>query len=173
MMMRRFNLIRRNHMGFTLIEVLVATALTGLIGFGISSAVFQTININAMSNNHVMALKQVESAAFWIERDAQMAQSLQPGGLAGFPLTMSRVEWDNTTHQISYTIQGNQLLRSNSVDGGEPLVTMVAQNIDSDVTKTNCQFSSGVFTFKITAVIGSFRQATETKITEVLPRSAP
>ncbi len=172
-MLFRPKVINRNQRGFTLIEVLAATAITGLIGVGIVAAIFQVLNVNALSTNHVTVLKQVESALHWLSRDAQMAQTVQPSGESGFPLSLSWVEWDNTKHQVSYTLENSKLYRSHSVNGGEPSRAMVAEHINTGSDVTNCQFANRVLTLKVTASVGGFRPARETGMAQVIPRPAP
>ena len=164
--------LNRNQEGFTLIEILVATVITGLIGAGITMAAVQVMNVNALSNNHVIAAKQVENAAFWINRDARMSQIIQPSGGSGFPLNLSWVEWDNTTDNVSYTINNGELQRSSSTNGMQATRIVVAQHIDCNANNTNCQYANGVFTFQVTASLGGFRPASETRMAQVIPRSA-
>ena len=164
--------ISEHQAGFTLIEVLVALAITGFIGVGITMAIYKVMNVNALSTNHVIAVKQVENAAYWINRDARMAQIIQPGGGAGFPLNLSWVEWDNTTRDVSYAITNGQLQRGISTNGAPPTQMMIAQDIDSNPDNTHCQYANGVFSFKVTASLSGFRSASETRMAEVVPRSA-
>ena len=158
--------------GFTLIEVMVALAIAGLIGTGVTTTIFQILSINASSQNHVLAVKQVENAATWLNNDVRMAQIIEPGGVSGFPLDLTWVEWDNTTHQVSYTISNGELQRSSSTNGTQPMQIVVGQYIDDNADNTNCQYSNGVFNFKVTASSGGFRRASETRMAQVIPRSA-
>ena len=171
-MLQRLGAINRNQRGFTLIEVLVAVAITGLIGAGIAMAASQVMNVNALSTNHVIAVKQVENAAYWINRDVRMAQIIQPSGGSGFPLSLSWVEWNNTTHQVSYAINNGELQRSSSINGTQPVQMVVARHINSNADNTSCQYSNGVLTFKVTASVSGFRPASETRMAQVIPRSA-
>jgi len=158
--------------GFTLIEVLVATAIIGFIGAGLAVALGQVINVNAISNNRVVAVKQVENAAYWLNRDVRMSQVVETADGSGFPLNLSWVEWNNTTCQVSYTLTNNQLQRSISVNGTQPLTMTVAQHISGSPDDTLCQYSNGIFNLKLTASVGGFRPASETRFAQVTPRSA-
>ena len=135
-------------------------------------AAYQVMNVYALSTNLVMAVKQVENAAYGITRDVRMAQTIQPSGDSGFPLSLSWVEWDNTTHQVSYAINNGELRRSHSINGAQPIQTVIAEHISSDTDKTSCQYANGVLTFKVTASVSGFRPASETRMAQVIPRSA-
>ncbi len=171
-MRRRFGPINTGQDGFTLIEILVAVAISGLIGAGIDMAAVHVMNLNAVRVNHVTAVKQVENAAYWINRDLRMSQIIQPSGGSGFPLNLSWVEWDNTTHQVSYTLVNSELQRSSSVNGTPAMPMIVAQYISSNADNKTCQYANGVFTFKLTASVSGFRAASETRMAQVIPRSA-
>ncbi len=171
-MRQRLWSVKKGQVGFTLIEILVALAISGFIGAGLTMATVQVMNVNALSVNHVTVVKQVENALYWINRDVRMAQIIQPGGGSGFPLNLSWVEWDNTTHQVSYTLVNSELQRSSSVNGTQPMPMLVAQYISSNTDNTSCQYANGVFSFKVTASLGGFRPASETRMAQVIPRSA-
>lgn len=171
-MLQRLRQVNRRQGGFTLLEILVALAITGFIGAGLNTAIIQIMKVNALTNNYVIAVKQVENAAYWISRDVRMAQTVQPGGGSGFPLNLAWVEWGGTTHQIDYTLQNGQLIRSSSVNATPPVVMMVARHISSNADNTSCQYSNGVFNFKLTASVSGFRPVSETRLAQVIPRSA-
>ncbi len=171
-MLSRLRSILKHQSGFTLIEVLVATAITGLIGAGIAGAVSHIINVNALTSNHLIVVKQVENAVHWINRDVRMAQVTQTSGSSGFPVSFSWVEWDNSSHNVSYVLQDGQLHRNASVDGEEQSI-IVADHININPDKTNCQYVDGVFTLKLTVSTGGFHPASETGTMQVIPRTAP
>ena len=66
--------ITKNQRGFTLIELIIAIAITTLITGGVASALFQVYNVNTLNSNHMTATRQVQNAGFWISQDSQMAQ---------------------------------------------------------------------------------------------------
>lgn len=171
-MVLRLRTVHRKQRGFTLIETLAAAAIVGLVGAGAAGVVFQVLNVNAISDHHLYSVKQVESALHWMSRDVQMAQSVQPGPDAGFPLVLSWVDWDNAGHQVTYSLDNSRLVRSHSVDGGQAADTLVAQNINEGGAATSCAFSNGAVTIKLTAETGGFKPASETRTLQVVPRAA-
>ena len=92
-------------------------------------------------------------------------------GASGFPLVLSWTEWDNSAHQVTYTLVDDQLRRSYAVDGGQPLETVVAEYINSSGDNTTCDFTSGVLTLRLTATVGEgARTLSVTKVREISPR---
>jgi prepilin-type N-terminal cleavage/methylation domain-containing protein len=158
--------------GFTLIETLIALLITGIVSLGVSMSVQQMLTINAMNNTRLTAVKQVENAVHYLSRDAQMAQVVQVASGSGFPLTLNWTEWDNTTNQVIYSIQNNQMQRSQSLNSGTPQVMVAARNIDTNSNQTNCQFSGGILTGKITAAVSGFKPSTESRSFKIIPRAA-
>jgi len=173
MIFHRLGLISKNQRGFTLIELMISTAIIGLISVATTTAIFQMLNVSSGSTNHMTAVKQVQNAVNWISRDAQMAQIVVPNGDSGFPLNLTWVKWANTVHQVTYTLEDSKLQRNYYVNGGEPSEALVARFIDPDSEMTNCQYVGGVLTFKITATVGSGSQvASDIRVCEVIPRPA-
>ena len=181
MIFRRLGLINRNQMGFTLIEILLVMAISGIITGGITMTIFQVVEGSARTNNHMIAVRQVQNAGYWVSHDAQMAQSVElewpeehPVG-SKFPLLLTWTDWDGVNHQVTYTLeqggQPKQLKRSHSINGGEPSQTIVAQYIVPGLTKTNLDFTNGALVFMVTANVGDDSQEqSETRVYEIVPR---
>lgn len=168
---RVFDFAKDSQKGVTLVELLIAIAITGIIGGAIATFAFQIYDGNTRSTNHMTVIKQLENAIHWLSRDIQMSQTVQPDASLGFPLYLTWTEWNNTVHNVTYSLVGSELQRSASIDSGQPAITIVAQYVDTDSAMTNCQFDNGVFTFKLTAVIDtSSRQISETRVGEIVPR---
>jgi prepilin-type N-terminal cleavage/methylation domain-containing protein len=161
----------RNQGGFTLVEILVALAILGVILPVAGMSIFQVLSINTLTGNHLTVVKQVENAVYRINRDAQMAQTVQTSNGSSFPLKLIWVQWDSTSNNVTYTLQNGVLSRVCSINGSQPTSAVVAQNINPDSAMTNLDFASGVLTFKITASIGGFRPASETRVGKVIPKA--
>lgn len=169
-----FNKLRRiskEQKGFTLIEVIMALAITGIIGLGTAMATGQILTQAAKNSDYGTAIQHTMNAIYWISRDAQMSQTLEPNGASSFPLILSWTEWDNSEHQVTYSIEGDMLRRSYSINGGAPSETVVAQYIDSVSENTKCELTSGLLTLKVTTTIGEGVHAISvTRVREIAPR---
>jgi prepilin-type N-terminal cleavage/methylation domain-containing protein len=167
----------KSQRGFTLSEVLIVIAITGMIIGAITAVFFQVFNSNARSTNHMTAIKEVENAINQITRDAQMAQTVVKTTASGFPLQLEWVDWDSTAYKVTYRVQNGQLKRSYSktplIDPPFTSNTVLIPNLDTDLQPPNCQYSPGKLDFTITATIGGLRPASETRSFEVVLRSAP
>ncbi len=146
MMFHRPGSIKKNQRGFTLLEIMLAMVISGIIAVAIAGAVFMVVMGNASSKNHMIALKQVQSAGYWVSHDAQMAQTVVPTkDTDGFPLTLSWTDDKSdpvVTYTYTYTIVGSELKRQYGT-----MNTTIARFIYADATMTNCRLSgSGNFT---------------------------
>ncbi len=173
MMFHLPRLINRNQKGFTLIELMLAIAIGGLIAGGITAAIFQVVIGSARTNNHMIAVRQVQNAGYWVSHDAQIAQSIDIGGSGGgFPLTLTWTDWEsNNVHQVTYTLVAmpgselKNLQRSHSINGTTQQTGIMAQFIES--TQTSCSWNNGVLAFNITATVHG---QTETRVYGVTRR---
>ena len=158
-------LFHKNQMGFTLVELMLAIAITGVITGGITMTIFQVFDANVRTSNHMTAVRQVQNAGYWVSRDAQMAQDIVTGDDPATPgvtefLTLTWTDYNGDGHQVTYTLEGAELWRN--YDGQRSLV---AQHIDP--TGTTCDFAGGKLTFTVTATV---EEQSETRIYEVTPR---
>jgi prepilin-type N-terminal cleavage/methylation domain-containing protein len=123
-----------NQRGITLIEVLVAVAISSIITGGITMTTLQVISGSAHTSNHSIIITQVQNAGYWVSHDAQMAQIVEITSQTGFPLTLTWTDWDAVTYQSFYSFDGNKLKRVHT-EGGVPETTYVAEFIDPNETK--------------------------------------
>jgi prepilin-type N-terminal cleavage/methylation domain-containing protein len=96
----------KGQQGFTLVELLIVTAIMGVIFSGLGEAFHQVVTIPEYGNDRVTALHELQNVAHWVNLDGQMAQSATGGNKLVLTLP------DNSS--ISYTLAGTDLVRSTS-----------------------------------------------------------
>jgi prepilin-type N-terminal cleavage/methylation domain-containing protein len=94
----------KGQQGFTLVELIIATAIMGVIFSGLGEAIHQVVTIPEYGDDRLMALHELQNVAHWVNLDGQMAQSATDG--SELVLTMP------DTSSISYTLAGTELIRS-------------------------------------------------------------
>lgn len=169
-------MIGSNQKGFTLVELVMAMAVTAIIAGAVTTVIYQVFNMNARSSNHMVAVRQVQNAGYWVSHDAQMAQSTNVTG-ADF-LVLKWTDWNNGQNQVTYTLENasggvKNLRRTYSIDSGSgPVVqtnSLVGQYINPATPRP--VFASNKLTFTIIATVGTGSKAvSETRIYEVKPR---
>lgn len=177
-------LLHKNQKGFTLIEVLITVAIFVGIGVVTTAAIGQLVQSNRTSN-HMAAVRQVQQASYWVNRDGVQAQSItvSPGN-GGFPLTLS---WNWTdlgeggeAHEVVYNLTPAgglyELRRQETVVNTTTTVvgptTVVGQYIYFDTespgsTEFSWNATEWVLTLNITAEVGL---QTESRTYEIKPR---
>jgi len=171
----RVGRLGKNQRGLTLIELLVGLAITGAIAGGISLSIFQTIDYNARSNARMIAVKEVENAVHYLSRDVQMAQKVETmtPDPDGFPLTLTWVEWDGTENVVVYTLNDSELEREHFINSASDSVMVVAHNLNTSSSATNCDYANYVFTYRLTSTIDGYPNiVNEVREGRIKPRSA-
>ena len=69
---KRLAFISKDQRGFTLIELMIAIAITALIVVGLTITIFQLFGGHAQSSGEMTVIRQVQNAGYHISRDAQM-----------------------------------------------------------------------------------------------------
>ena len=105
--------------GFTLVEMLVALSITGLIGSGLGTAIYQIVTVTDYGSDRLTAAHELQNAAHWFMFDGQRARAASGG--SGLTLTLSA---DDST--VKYVLSGSTLYRI----AGSANITL-AQNITS------------------------------------------
>jgi prepilin-type N-terminal cleavage/methylation domain-containing protein len=144
--------LHKGQKGLTLLELIIAIAITSLITGGIGTIVYQIYTSSARSSNHMVAVREVQDTGYWVSAYAYMAQNATITGVSGFPLILQWVNFEpSERHKIVFNLTSSSggLRGSYYVEVGGVYVLDSAKTgkipvfefIDS--TKTNCQVSGG------------------------------
>ena len=103
-----------NQRGMTLIETIIALGISSVIILALTAAVYTIMNVTGRGNAEIMALRDVQSAAFWISNDTQMASdvTLEGGGDPAEGMTVEWTDYSGSPHSSIYSLSDTQLLRN-------------------------------------------------------------
>jgi len=124
----------KGEQGFTLVELVVVTAITGFIVSVLGVAIHHVVTIPEQGNDRITAMHELQNVAHRVSLDGQMAQSATGGN--ELVLTMP----DSST--ISFTVVGTDLYRATSSSN-----RTLAQNI----TSANFSVQNRIITMDITS----------------------
>ena len=160
----------RNQAGFTLVELLAALAITGLIIPVVLMSIFQINRGTVQIRNDVVIQQDIDSAAAFFTRDLSLAQTTNLA-CPGSSDTM-RVDWidetgwgadsGTTTHSAIYTLSAPDLQRT--YDGTTHTIARRIESITFSRDVGSCDF----ITISITSTLG---QRSEALTYLVAPRS--
>jgi prepilin-type N-terminal cleavage/methylation domain-containing protein len=165
-------LLHKNEAGFSLIEIMVSIVITGFIGLGATISSLQVLTETSRNEDYTTASRNTMNAVFWISRDAQMAQTIS--GVAGFPetssLSLTWEDWNNSSHNATYSVQNGRLFRSYDVDGNINQ-SLIAEFINTSPDSTNCTSVNGTLILTITSSVGEgSRVVNVTRVREMTAR---
>lgn len=119
--------------GFTLVEVLVVTAIGGVLMMGLMLSIHNVVWGSARSNNQVIALTDINHAALRIKKDLMMTQYTNLTDVPQDSVTLSWIDYtgfvsenQSTYHSSSYALSGTELQRNY-----DSTVSIVGRNITS------------------------------------------
>ncbi len=164
-----------NQKGFTLIEILIAVAIAGLVVAAAAGAIVQLMQ-SSDTTAHMLAVRQVQQAGYWLSTDALQAQNVT-GCTSGddFPLTLTRASWNGSQNiTITYCLAPmpsgslRQLQRS---DGASNITVAQYLTANTSCNLTTTANGTAILTFTVEAsVTGARGPETETRTYEVKPR---
>jgi len=152
-------ILRGNQKGMTLIEVVMVTAIVGILTGAFSSAIFSFLHHTESSNAHMTAACGIETAARCISNDGQMAQNpdLTPGAAAVNSLNLSWTDPVNGDfYEIDYFLSGEELRREYSLNSVVQDTRTIARYVSS-VGFCQPAGNQHLFTVTITSSGGSPR----------------
>jgi len=148
----------RTQRGFTMVEMMVALAISGIIIASAVALLYYTVTAAGQNEAKTLAYQEVRYIGFWISEDTQQAQTITLENttvgsttVVGFPLTLGWLDTDTQVQTwIKYTTGPGtssgrwQLMRESGEDrsllgGGNVSLgqTIVGQNLDP--AQTYCQ----------------------------------
>ena len=195
--MKRLRWLGGRERGVTLIELLVAIPIAGLIAAAAAGTIVQLLHTNNISAG-MLAVRQVQTAGDWVSRDGVQAQSVNiiTGSGPGMSFKLKWSYWDtgasppiNESHEVTYSLKDmtpgsllKQLQRrelvqdKNGATISDTTIT-VGEYIDSSATTCGwlwetvpapAHYSSTTFTFALKVVVGG---RTESRSYQVRPRA--
>ncbi len=157
--------------GFTLIEIVIAVAIAGLVVAAAAGAVVQLVQ-SADTTAHMLAVRQVQQAGYWLSTDALQAQNVTdtpPTGAPGFPLHLSWTDYEGSGHNVTYAREATDDLYNLMRSDGATNITVARYLTESTTCSWNA--TAGLLTFTVEAsVMGARGPETEMRTYEVKPR---
>jgi prepilin-type N-terminal cleavage/methylation domain-containing protein len=173
-MIKRLKAIMKNQLGLTLIELLIALAITGIITATVTLLTFQVFDGEARANNQIDAISRVQNAGREVSRDISMAQAISwTDDEDGLPLTLVWTEWEESeTHTVVYSIVDNNLYKVHSSNSGDVEYTFeYIISVDPDTEEVVTFFDPTDFSFTLTATAGiGSQRVSETREYKAAPR---
>jgi hypothetical protein len=129
------------------------------------------------NNTHMSAVSQVQTAGYWIGRDARMAQSVNDNLTLPDFITFSWTEWDEENekifHSANYSIEDlsgdtGKLKRTHWSSAGANETTLIVTNIyyapaDPDAT-SKASYQPPVLTLQLTSLVEDAMEVREYRI---------
>jgi prepilin-type N-terminal cleavage/methylation domain-containing protein len=146
--MMKMKKLKKGEHGFTILELMVGIAISGLIAAAVTMAISQTFTGSTRNSNHMVAVRQVQEAGYWVSYYTYAAKNLTITGDSGFPIILRWIDFDaNQNHKVVFSLDSSGLKGSyyvndvlNSTKTGK---IPVFGFINPDPTKTYCQVSGG------------------------------
>jgi prepilin-type N-terminal cleavage/methylation domain-containing protein len=173
----KLSLINKGQKGFTLMELALAMVIGGMIAASVTMTMFQIVDSSGRTSNHMTAVRQAQSAGYWVSHDAQMIQQepvITENGGELESITFDWIDWEGNVYQVVYTFEdmsfgGLKELQRVEHKNSNTKTTVVAEFID--IENTSCVYTDGTLTFTVTVQVGAGSAAQiETRTYEVLPR---
>jgi prepilin-type N-terminal cleavage/methylation domain-containing protein len=155
-------IMRPRQRGFTLIEMVVAMAVAGIILAAVGYSILQVFNLNTRNTNYMTAVREVQSAGYWVTHDAAMApydRNHTPPWITANATSLS-LRWRDSANKTLWR----------TYDGGP--AAPIAQHITSaSFALTQDAIKVSKVTLVVTASVTSRGiTGTETRSYEVSPR---
>jgi len=184
-MFNKLGIINKDQRGFTLVELMIAIAISALIIGGLTLTIFQLFGGHARSSSEMTVIRQVQNAGYHISHDAQMAQIVNTDD---DPETTEIIELVTLTwtkylvwtpeeviteeHQVVYAINDGALKREHYIkaEGAEDFVLDATTFVAEYISSISCYYAGDKLPVTVTASVVGFKPQSETRIYEAKPR---
>ncbi len=169
--------LNRDQRGLTLLELIIAIALTVIVTAGITAVTLNALNIHLATTNRMTAIAQVRHVGFWLTPDVMMAQpdQIDTNRTSTKLLTLNwTAPASNVTNSLVYAFEAMagsgeiaRLKRAHYIGSNSTpdSVYVVAEYIDP--TATSCRREGDAVICTVTATVG---KESVTKEYRVKPR---
>jgi len=140
--------------GLTFVELMIAMLIAAVIAVAVGYSIAHLFNMNTRNSNYMIAVRQVQSAGYWVTRDAEMARpELTSTTVPGKLLSLAWYDTDNTTitHSADFTLDKGVLYRRYDSGDKSAIASHIAATIDQVATDENGHIVS--FVFNVTASV--------------------
>jgi len=173
----------RGARGLTLIELLIALGIGAAVLAGALAVLNQLLLLVPKAENSMLAIRQVQNAGYWIDRDATSAQSITPSPSlftisTATPLVISYVSWDAKKTTITYTVDAEHNLQrlmaitdertGNPISSSQMRIAESISSITAQYTQPDPGNPRKILTVTIIAQVGN---SSETRVYKISPRS--
>ncbi len=150
----------RGEKGASLVEMLVAMAISVMVFGVITTALVQFMLVTRWGNSQLQISSDFQIASLWLGRDALEASSFTSGASTVY----GTLNWKDSTHQFrySYDLVDNALIREHLVSGVVQSTITVSRHIaaQSDVVFS---LSGKLLTVSITSTSGDEVESVDIK----------
>ena len=146
-----FGPLLREEKGASLVELLVAIAISVLVFSVLSTALVQFVLTTRWGNNQLQATSDIQVASIWLGRDALEAASFTPGAGTEY----GTLSWADASQEYRYLYDSAEtaLVREHLDGGVLQSRTLIARQIQNQADVTFA-YSGGLLTVNITATAG-------------------
>ena len=113
----------KDERGFTLVELLITVAITGLIVSFLGTAIYQIITVTEYGNDKMVAMHELQNAVHWVSLDGHNATTASGG--SELILTLhgdSSVTYAVVGTELHRTASGSQMTLARNISAAEFLV---------------------------------------------------